>query len=430
MRSALDRILKYFKDNPSISIDSRDIKKNDIFFAIRGERFDGNKYAHKSLENGASVAVVDDPDLENVPGCIYVEDSLKALQEMAHRYRKTLQTTIIAITGSNGKTTTKELIGHILDKKYKTYTTQGNLNNHIGVPLTLLRIRQDTEYAVVEMGANHPGEIGLLSAIAEPDYGIITNIGKAHLEGFGGFEGVIKTKSELYKHIRQHGKKVFLNADNQLLNELSDGLERIKFGSGPGLFCKGEMIRSFPYVDVEIESRSSRFIVQSKLTGGYNFENILAAVCIGLYFKVGANEIKRALAEYVPANNRSQVLETTNNLLILDAYNANPSSMEAAIAHFSSSDYSSKALILGEMLELGDVSEEEHQLVVERVEKLGFDEVFFVGRAFKGFAKKPVRWFLSTDQLIEFLQKSPLTGKTILIKGSRGNALERVVKFL
>jgi UDP-N-acetylmuramoyl-tripeptide--D-alanyl-D-alanine ligase len=430
MKSAIDRILKHFYNNPSVSIDSRNIKSGDLFFAIKGERFDGNKFARQSLDNGASIAVVDEPDLRNEPGCIYVEDSLATLQNIANQYRKTLRTKVIAITGSNGKTTTKELIAVTLNKKYRAYATEGNLNNHIGVPLTLLRTQQDVEYAVIEMGANHPGEIAMLCNIAEPDFGIITNIGKAHLEGFGGFEGVVKTKSELYRFIHQQGKKIFLNADNELLNELSQGLDQIKYGGGEGLFCKGRMISSFPYVEAEIESDSNQFVIQSNLTGGYNFENILAAACIGLYFKVDAEKIKEAIGGYVPANNRSQVLDTGNNLLILDAYNANPSSMEASIKHFSLSDYTNKALILGEMLELGSASEEEHRALVDNVCRLGFKEVYFIGHAFKSPAGKAGAWFSSTNQFIEYLEKSPIVGRTILIKGSRGNALETVTNFL
>ncbi len=425
----IDKIYHQFLKSKSVSIDSRIVEKGDIFFALKGERFNGNQFALKSIESGAAMAVVDDPGLKDKPGCILVDDSLRTLQSLANRYRKSLKTTIIGITGSNGKTTTKELIAGVLSTQYKTWATQGNLNNHIGVPLTLLRINKDTRFAVVEMGANHPGEIAELSQIAEPDYGIITNIGKAHLEGFGGFEGVIKTKTELYRFIQKRKGVIFYNADNQMLDEKSMGLRRVSFGTGTDVFCRGRILSGFPYLKISVIHNDEQFTIDSKLAGNYNFENILAAVCIGLYFEVDEENVKAAIENYIPANNRSQVIRTDRNLLILDAYNANPTSMEASINHFYQSNYNEKFLILGEMFELGKDSDSEHADLVSRIGKLGFKDVILVGNYFEKF-RSGFDWFPSTDELIKFLEAHPISGKTILIKGSRGNALEKIVNYL
>ena len=429
MEEALSLIYNQFLKNPSVVIDSRKVKPGDLFFALKGDRFDGNRFAAEVIASGAAMAVVDDSSLINEKGCIWVEDTLKALQLLANRYRNSLNVIVIGITGSNGKTTTKELIAKTLSEKYNVLATKGNLNNHIGVPFTLLKLKKETQIAVIEMGANHPGEIDALCKIAEPGYGIITNIGRAHLEGFGGFEGVIRTKTEMYRYIRQSGGQIFFNVDNPLLKKHIDGIKSVTYGAGENAEIRGELLASYPFVKIQFSTNDNIYAVESKLSGNYNFENILAAICIGIYFKVPPEGIKRAIESYLPSNNRSQLVRTSNNLLIMDAYNANPSSMDASIKYFAGSDSPQKVLILGEMLELGDESIPEHQKLVKLVDELGFREVYFVGDSFKN-AGVTEQWFHSNENLSEYFKANPLKGKTILIKGSRGNALEKIADCL
>lgn len=400
-----------------------------VFFALKGENFDGNAYAGQALRQGASLAVVDDPAYRGQKGCFVVEDVLETLQQLATLYRKSLKATVIGITGTNGKTTTKELVTAVLGRKYACRATKGNLNNHIGVPLTILSLPGEIEFAIIEMGANHRGEIAALSAIADPGYGIITNVGKAHLEGFGSFEGVVAAKTELYAHLRGNGGKAFINGGNEILLSKAGNLEKILYGE-TGNDVWGSVQQSGPTMKLNCFIGKEEVDVNTNLVGAYNLENVMAAACIGHYFGVETESIKAAIEEYMPVNNRSQVMMTPKNTLIMDAYNANPSSMEVAIANFAEGDYENKVLILGEMLELGKDSDAEHRKLVENVQRLGFSEVYLVGKSFDGIDPGDIPVFLSTDKLIESMLKMPLAGKTILIKGSRGNQLERIINYL
>ncbi len=431
MESTIVRLYETYIKYPRVSTDSRNIPVDSIFFALKGESFNGNDFALDALKKGAKLAVVDDPGLKQDEKLFFVEDVLAALQQLALYHRKMLGLRVIAITGTNGKTTTKELVQRVLKQKYNSKATQGNLNNHIGVPLTLLSMTKEIEFAVVEMGANHIGEIAQLCEIARPDFGLITNIGKAHLEGFGSLEGVKTAKTELYNFIRKNDGIVFINSDNEVLLEAGNNIRSVTYGSGKEAYCSGEIVERFPYVNLEFESAGAKYALDSKLLGEYNFENIMAAVCMGKYFNVSVNNIIKAIETYQPANSRSQVIETENNLIILDAYNANPSSMKAAIDNFQTGDYKNKVLILGDMMELGKDSEKEHQNILENVETIGFKDVFLVGQLFMK-ARSSIKYdcFESSDKFLEYLQKHPLKGKTILLKGSRKVQLEKVVNAL
>ena len=430
MQHKIEKLYNHFKKYPFVSTDSRSIKPNSLFFALRGENFNGNKYALSAIENGASFAVVDDPDIVKDERFILVEDALDVLQKLALFHRRHVKATVIGITGSNGKTTTKELIARILAEKYKTIATKGNLNNHIGVPLTLLSIPADAEFAVVEMGANHVGEIAKLSEISRPDYGIITNIGRAHLEGFGDFEGVIQAKSELYHFLRRNNKKAFLNLDNDLLTWNSKGIDNISYGENKDADFRGELKVVFPFVGLRFYDKENEFDLNSNLTGKYNFENILAAAAIGTYFKVPPEKVKIAVENYKPDNNRSQVIITGNNTLILDAYNANPTSMMAAISSFAESGYDNKIIVLGEMLELGKYSKEEHIRVAELVYQFSFERVYFVGKHYREKYLDNGKYYNTTQELLVDIERNPLKNKTVLIKGSRGNKLEQLYNLL
>jgi len=430
MNKNIQELYKIFKNSTGITTDSRNVKPGNLFFALKGENFDGNAYAGDALEKGVLLAVVDDPKFTKSERIYPVEDSLNVLQQLASYHRQQLKSTFIAITGSNGKTTTKELFQKVLSKKYKTIATQGNLNNHIGVPLTLLSIPEKTEFAIIEMGANHVGEIAVLCEIAQPDVGLITNIGKAHLEGFGSFEGVIRAKSELYRYIGKSNGRILINRDNEILTKSGDGIEQVTYGTGRDVDCRGKLIDSFPYVHLEVHNKNASFEIQSKLPGAYNFENILAAVCAGLLFNVNVADIKSAVENYVPSNNRSQLLNTSVNLLILDAYNANPTSMKAAIDNFLGSRYENKCVILGEMLELGEASVREHQELASYISRNNFDRVFLVGENFSKTVIDQAEHFESVDQLVNYLKDHKVIGKTILIKGSRKNKLEQIIPYL
>ncbi|MDX9906313.1 MAG: UDP-N-acetylmuramoyl-tripeptide--D-alanyl-D-alanine ligase, partial [Bacteroidales bacterium] len=349
MKSA-EEIYALFQKYPGISTDSRDIRPGNLFFAIRGANFDGNRFANDALNIGAAYAIVDDPASVSNDRSILVEDVLGTLQEIARIHRSGIKAKVIGITGSNGKTTTKELIARVLSAGFNTLSTKGNLNNHIGVPLTILSITPDTEFAIVEMGANHPGEIAALCQIVRPDYGIITNIGKAHLEGFGSFEGVIRAKSELYDFLRNTGGIALVNQDDPLLMKLSAGLQTINYGSGKDARCNGQIIKQTPFLSLEWSAGNKSGTTVTKLTGAYNFGNILAAICTGVTFGIEPQSIDDAVSAYVPDNNRSQWLKTRFNTLILDAYNANPSSMSAALMNFDTLEGKSKAAILGDMM--------------------------------------------------------------------------------
>jgi UDP-N-acetylmuramoyl-tripeptide--D-alanyl-D-alanine ligase len=403
-----------------------------MFFALKGESFDGNKFAVEALEKGAHCAVVDDPDLPPDDRYFQVRDSLEALQSLAAFHRKNIRAQVIGITGSNGKTTTKELIYSALSAKYKTISTFGNLNNHIGVPLTVLSIREPVEYAVVEMGANHQGEIKALCAISDPDFGIITNIGKAHLEGFGGPEGVVRAKSELYQHIRDKKGMVFVNEDDPLLSSLSSGMNKLTYGTAADADCSGSVISSYPCLTVEFKyGQSAPGVIHSHLAGHYNFGNIMTAVAVGKYFKVDDDLLIRAIGEYIPSNNRSQVRKTERNTLILDAYNANPSSMKAALENFQNLPASPKMVILGDMMELGDFARAEHEEIVGQVLRFAPDKILLIGELFSQTTRQQdIVYFIDTDSAASWLASRNLSGFTILLKGSRKMQLEKLTPYL
>ncbi len=413
----MSNLYNIFLNSTGITTDSRDCPKGSIFFALKGETFDGNKYAASALEKGCSYAVVDEAEYATDDRFILVPDVLTALQQLANEHRRALGTRIIGVTGTNGKTTTKELIAAVLSKKYNVLYTQGNFNNHIGVPKTLLRLTKEHEIAVVEMGANHPGEIKTLVNIVEPDYGIITNVGKAHLEGFGSFEGVIKTKGELYDFLRQKGgSKVFIDADNEHLAGIAHDLELIKYGvkSDAGtLAVKGEVIACDPF----LRFRWNGGEVNTHLIGAYNIYNMLAAATIGIHFGVTPAQINEALTEYVPSNNRSQLTVTENNKLVVDTYNANPTSMMAALENFTLMAMPSKMAILGSMGELGAVSHDEHQRIVDYLTQHGYNDVWLVGKEF-GQIECNYRKFADVEAVKQELLSHPLKDQCILIKGS------------
>jgi UDP-N-acetylmuramoyl-tripeptide--D-alanyl-D-alanine ligase len=432
MSEQIQRLYEIFREHTAVSTDSRKIVSGSIFFALKGDKYDGNRYAADALAKGAAVAVVDDLGLKDMPGVFYVKNVLNTLQSLAKFHRQQSKATFIAITGSNGKTTTKELIASVLSQKYNTNATEGNLNNHIGVPVTLLSVRSDTEFCIVEMGANHSGEISLLCEIADPDYGLITNIGKAHLEGFGSLEGVLSAKSELYDHIRKKQGRIFINEDNPMLMQEGVGIERITYGKSANCFCSGTLLSKFPMVSLQVHCRGESFRIDTNLVGDYNFENILAAVAAGSYFNVGSSSVASALCSYFPENFRSQWVETEKNILIMDAYNANPTSIQAAVQNFASGPYKNRMVILGEMLELGTSSSAEHNALVSFV-RSKHDEIkdaVFIGRNFSAVDPKPDLIFESTDHFLDYLHQNPISGRTILIKGSRGNQLERIIKML
>ena len=433
----IETLYHHFLQHPVICTDTRDIKQGAIFFALKGDNFNANKFAEQALNTGCSLAVIDEPEYQKDDRFVLVDDVLTALQNLANYHRKQISIPIISITGSNGKTTSKELLNAVLSQKYKVLATKGNLNNHIGVPLTLLSITKEHEFAIVEMGANHQGEIAMLCAIAEPDFGMITNIGKAHLEGFGGYEGVIKTKNELYLFIKQKAGKLFVNGDNKLLRELSEGIDRVTFGTGESFDFIGKFLESNPFVKLKCKSKSDvrsideKPVISTQLIGNYNFENILAAACIGHYFNVSEEQIKSGLENYVPSNNRSQVMQTQNNLLLLDAYNANPSSMNAAIENFAQMNQPNKMLILGDMLELGDESAKEHDIILDLLKKRNITNIILVGPIFMKSGKLTnAITFSDSDEAVKYFQLHPVKDTSILIKGSRGIKLEKVAQVL
>ena len=442
-------LYEIFLQHPTITTDSRDVPEGSLFFALKGETFDGNAYAKAALEKGAAYAIVDDPSLiENTPkgttspagkqggGMILVDDVLTTLQQLAKYHRVHLGTTIVGVTGTNGKTTTKELIATVLKKKYNVLYTQGNFNNHIGVPKTLLQLTKEHQIAVIEMGANHPGEIKTLVEIVLPDYGIITNVGKAHLLGFGSFEGVIRTKGELYDFLREINGTAFINNDNSHLKGISGGLRLVKYGQkdAADLLVKGELVECNPFLKFKWTPQPSQFSpyeVQTHLIGSYNLDNALAAACIGTLFAVPADDISEALAEYKPSNNRSQLTVTADNRLVVDAYNANPTSMKAALDNFRLMKAEHKMCILGQMGELGDVSDEEHQKVVDILKESDMETIWLVG---ENFAKTqhPAEWkvFADVEEVKKAIAANKPKGNLILIKGSNSNKLVQTVDFL
>ncbi|RRQ47432.1 UDP-N-acetylmuramoyl-tripeptide--D-alanyl-D-alanine ligase [Maribacter algicola] len=421
----IDELHQVFLNYPRVCTDTRKIKPGDLFFALKGDNFNGNEYADQALEKGAAYAIIDE-EKHTGKQKILVENVLKTLQNLGTFHRRSSKAKVIGLTGSNGKTTTKELINSVLSKKYRTIATSGNLNNHIGVPLTLLSIKEDTEIAIVEMGANHQKEIEFLCSIAEPDFGYITNFGKAHLEGFGGVEGVIKGKSELYDFLIANEKGVFMNADDPIQKEkLKDYINKYGFSTSDTKYYQIRLVEANPFVVISVEDT----IMGSQLIGEYNFTNCCAAVIMGKYFNVHLDKIKAGLEEYVPSNNRSQIIEKNGLKIVLDAYNANPTSMYAAIQNFTKIEGGTKVLFLGDMFELGESAHEEHQKIADLAKELDFDNVFLIGQNFyevkSGFKKMK-----SFDDLKNHLTKYSLPNSTFLIKGSRGMALERILELI
>ena len=418
-----------FIHNPQITTDSRNCPKGSIFFALKGDKFDGNQYAGKALASGCVYAVIDNPDYYIVERTILVDNVLKTLQQLAHHHRKVLGLPIIGITGTNGKTTTKELLAAVLSTKFNLLYTEGNFNNHIGVPLTLLRLTHDHEMAVIEMGASHPGDIKELVDIVHPNYGIITNVGRAHLEGFGSFEGVIRTKGELYDYIRRSKGKIFIKKENEYLQSIAKGIEQITYGNEDDAFASGQVVSCDPFLVFNWKQQGKLHTVETHMIGSYNLDNVLAAVAVGRFFKIPAERISRAIAAYEPTNNRSQFKKTENNELIIDAYNANPSSMKVALDNFITMPVQPKAIILGDMRELGPTSNELHAEVVEQIKKGQFDKVFLCGEHFSKVGKE-FSPFATTEAMTEELRRQPLKGYHILIKGSHSMGLEKLVDIL
>lgn len=426
---SIAELYNVFIEHPVICTDTRNIKKGSLFFALKGANFNANEFAQQAIDKGCSYAIISDENYYS-NSCILVPDVLTTLQQLATYHRRQFTIPVIGITGTNGKTTTKELTAAVLSKKYNTLFTQGNLNNHIGVPLTLLNLTRQHGMAVIEMGANHVGEIAALSTIAEPNFGIITNIGKAHLEGFGGYEGVIKAKSELYAFIKSKDGRLFVNADDDLLMKLSTGIDRLTYGTSSISNITGisDAQRFLAEGIIKIENEQAE--VSSNLAGSYNFYNILAAAAIGFNFGVTLPQIKTAIEEYVPSNNRSQVIKKGNNTIWMDAYNANPSSMKIAIENFASLSAPGKVLILGDMFELGSDSHKEHQAIADLINKYSdWEGVYLVGKEFSGVKSSAMK-FGTTEEFINWLSQHSPKNATILIKGSRGMHMESIVERL
>lgn len=428
----IEALYDLFLANPTISVDSRNVTPGCLFFALKGEQFDGNQYAAEAISKGASYAIVDDKQVATDPRFVLVNDVLATLQQLARYHRRHLSIPVIGITGSNGKTTTKELTGAVLGMRYQTFYTKGNLNNHIGVPLSVLSINAGTQIAVIEMGANHQGEIAQLCEIANPEYGLITNIGKAHLEGFGGYSGVIKAKSELYDHIRKNKGKLFVNADDELLMQLSDGVDRIVYGHAREAAVSGEISSEFPFLEMKVKFKAGKSVyLKTQLIGNYNFTNIMAAACIGQFFGVSPQDACVAVSNYQPENNRSQFIRTSHNKIVMDAYNANPSSMQAALKHFAKFPAENKVLILGDMLELGDESDHEHRQIVELALSVGAGLIILVGKNFSQVNHhNAIITYANVDEALDRLDRRLLKNATILIKGSRGIKLEKMLDIL
>jgi len=424
----IDVLYQKFKECSSVSTDTRKLSQDCMYFALRGDNFDGNKFVNQAFEGGARYCIVDDKNVVINTSCILVDDVLKALQQIATYHRHKIGIPIISLTGSNGKTTTKELIYSVLSSKYKVKATIGNLNNHIGVPLTLLRFTEDLDFGIVEMGANHQKEIEFLSQIAQPDYGLITNFGKAHLEGFGGIEGVIKGKSELYDYLRKNDKTAFINTDDKKqIEQIGDYPKISTFGKGSMNNCVVRFLNANPLVSLKYDSTQ----IDSLLIGDYNYGNIAVAVAIGKHFEVSTEHIKKAIESYQPDNNRSEIIEKGTLKIILDAYNANPTSMLAALKNLKQLNSKNKYLFLGDMFELGKKAEQEHQAIVDFVENNFNDTIYLIGENFlKTETKKSTYKFSSFEDLKPELKSLQLEDATLLIKGSRGMALERILEFL
>ncbi|MGJ1433220.1 UDP-N-acetylmuramoyl-tripeptide--D-alanyl-D-alanine ligase [Sphingobacterium spiritivorum] len=431
----IEALYDLYLQHPYVSTDTRNILPGSLFFALKGANFNGNSFADQALQTGASYVIIDEAPYAKDGRYILVDDVLESLQQLANHHRKTLSIPVIGVTGTNGKTTTKELLHATLSQKFKTYATKGNLNNHIGVPLTLLSIDSSIQIAVIEMGANHLKEIAFLCAIAEPTHGLISNVGKAHLEGFGSFEGVKKTKGELYDYLQNHNGTLFLQADNPHLNEMAATRkisEVVTYGFAETNDVIGKLLKADPLLQIEWKEKdkSDSYTVHTQLTGSYNTENFLAAIAVGLYFGVSAEQINTGIERYVPKNNRSQVTKTEHNTIIADYYNANASSMAAALDNIEVIDASRKVIILGDMFEMGDESDAEHEKVVQRAKSIGADRLIFVGKAFKKQAYLEAEFYETSEEAKQALIDRPVINSTILLKASRGMAFEHLIDVL
>ena len=417
----ITNIYNKYLSHPNICIDSRKIKPNSIFFGIKGEFYNGNKFAKQAIENGCYYAVIDDPEYES-KNCILVKDSIKTLQALAKVHRKNLRIPVIGITGSNGKTTTKELINSTLSSSKNTYSTKGNLNSQIGVALSILEIDQTHEIAVIEMGANQIGEIKKLCEITRPTHGIITNIGKAHLEGFGNITAILKEKTELYKFILKNNGIIFVNGDDKILLKESKKNNIVRYGKKENIEYTAKINKVFPFVSIIKENK----IINSNLVGEFQYYNILSACCIANHFNIHFSEIKKSIELYVPKNNRTEIVKTKDNYIILDAYNANPTSVKKMITYFSGIEKDNKVCIIGEMRELGKHSKKEHKLIIDYTDNLNLDAIF-IGKDFKKIQNKNT--FKSVSDFIKNINKYKLKNNAILIKGSRGLKLEKLINY-
>ena len=424
----IEALYSVYRKHPSIQTDTRKLAPGDLYFALKGPNFNGNAFAQQALDMGAAYAIIDEAQYTIEGRTILVEDVLQTLQALARHHRQQFTIPFIAITGSNGKTTTKELVHAVLSSTHKTYTTEGNLNNHIGVPLTVLKIRDDAEYAIIEMGANHLKEIASYCEIALPTHGMITNCGKAHLEGFGGEEGVRKGKGELFDYLRANGGTAFIMSDYAYLHDMSKGIEKIFTYGTANADVTGHITQSDPFLEVEFDKGFSG-IVETNLVGAYNLPNVLAAVAIGKFFSLFDEKIKDAISNYTPSNSRSQLVNKGSNKIILDAYNANPSSMKLAIENFARTGGNNKFLVLGAMAELGNESLQEHRLIVEEIKRNNWKDVLLVGGDFMKI-DHPYRKLATAKEAGEWLKQQNLTDAYLLVKGSRSTGMEKVLDYL
>ncbi|MFN8291823.1 MAG: UDP-N-acetylmuramoyl-tripeptide--D-alanyl-D-alanine ligase [Chitinophagaceae bacterium] len=423
----IDALYHIFRQYPSVQTDTRKLKPGDLFFALKGDHFNGNTFASRAIEAGASYAVIDDPIFAIGDKTLLVEDVLTTLQQLAKYHRQQFTIPFLAITGSNGKTTTKELIHAVLSSSFRTYTTEGNFNNHIGIPLTILKIRKDADIAVIEMGANHQGEIASYCTYALPTHGLITNCGKAHLEGFGGVEGVRKGKGELYNHLRNNGGTVFMMQDYEYLAEMSKGIRHIITYGTSNATIEGQAIKSEPFLEVGISKGAATGTIRTQLVGDYNLPNVLAAVCAGKHFGVQDDKIRESIERYHPSNSRSQLIMKGSNTVILDAYNANPSSMKLAIENFGKMEAGKKIVLLGAMAELGEESLQEHTAIAELLNQYHWADVVLVGGDFLKISH-PFRSFASAAEAKTWLQQQHFENAHLLVKGSRSMKMETVLE--
>lgn len=425
----IENLYSKFLEIRKVSTDTRQIEPGSIFFALKGPNFNANAFAAEALQKGAKYAVIDDASFAKGEQYLVVKDGLEALQDLARHHRKQLTIPVVGLTGSNGKTTSKELLHAVLSKKFKTFATKGNLNNHIGVPLSILSIDAPVEMAVIEMGANHVGEIALLSSIANPTHGFITNIGKAHIGTFGGFENIIRGKSELYHHLITHNGVVFINSQNHILHNMAKRFAKPIFYPQSGDYYACSLLSADPMVKVKAENGEE---IQTQLVGGYNFENIATALCIGKFFGVEPSKANQAIAEYLPSNMRSQIVKKGSNTIILDAYNANPSSMQAAIDNLANMKAEKKIAIVGDMFELEEEAEAEHRAIGRLLAEKKFNEVYLCGSLMRAAAVQmpSAKYFEKKESLLAELRDNPISQATVLVKASRGIGLESVVEFL